>query len=907
MIARAEISRDEGEEMKRRYRDALRSGRAPPLARDEAQRQMDIAGVRSRWRENASIQALDQIKKDLISFRDPWGRQNIVEAGYNLFENFGYAGYPAVKQLGEAYIGLMHSRLTDYLQAYERKAITGRRRGGRALDKDIKRALFGERAPPRATALAKLLNQEFEFARQTFNRFAGPGSIPKMENWGGPQGHDDAALLRFGQSKIPAGWDRDYIKGLEKQFPNNPQAFSKEAWVRWTHPKLNWTKMWDPLTGEHYPASMPQEKSFAILHHVWETVATDGKINMPPSRQAVGRGSVATSRSDHRFLIFKDADSAEEYNRECGSGSGFNQTMNHLHGMWRDIALMHRFGPNPNGTVMWLKQAIEEQSNFLKTGHPNMLPTRAKGFIGRAHAPIAHTPRNTAVKTAHALRTIDGFWEQLNGYNAAQNNLALAGTIMRNWTLGSLLGSSVIPHAVANPAIQMYAHYEGGLPVARVIPDFLRALYNRSRPEEMLRAGVDTENALFQIGSLARQQSAFAKVANWTRWLPDRTTHWSQLIPFLDAFKAAHFRGSMAYLSDLRKMSWDKLPSRLKGKLQGYGIREPDWKVMQLAPEYQPVDMSANWMRATDIANMPAETPEQIKAILTAAGRQSLDPTNDQPIARQVAFDTAVKFVTWMVGEREVAVPQSSMRMRAEFLGTAKKGSYWGELARNAFQFKGFVGAFMVTQSQAIKRELGGSKLGGIGLASTMFIVLSLLGMVSLQLKQARSGKDFLPMNPDSTSGIATWARAILTSLSFGFAGDFLAADHTSYGQGPFETLLGPATALPVSAYEMAKGAVENLGGGSRSRKPFSETAADAAIKLLRMQTPFLSTAWPFAAAYNRLVLDKLHYMMNPEAHREDRLGEERLRKQTGGQSFFWRPGESAPSRLPQFTTAPPR
>ena len=859
---RGEISNEDADALLARYSD-LTKRYSPIQARDELSRMLAIAGAEKQRRDLLGAKAKDQLLKDVMSYRTPHGAHDMIEATYNLWEGFGHAGYPGVKQLHEAYLGLIHAKMADVLNAFPRTMISGRRKSLVSME-DLRKASFGEKTTPEATALYKAFADAAEWVRQKRNELG--GATPKRSDWGLPQSHNEAAVSRAFKGKTPAE--------------------ARANWVKYISPKLDWTKMYDSMTGELFSADMPNDRKESILGHVWNTITTGGEINNRPSLGLKGRGSIATQRTDHRFLVFKDAQSAHEYNREFGTGDEFTQMMDHLHSMASDIAIMHRFGPNPAGMIEYTKQMLRLEA--------------ARAEIGETHRLRSVTNTNARIKVEHANNILDGFFEQYRGDRPARNALAISGTIARNWATGALLGSSAIPHLASNWMIQSFARHAGGIPYAKVIPELLSA-FRHSSHEEMLRAGLDVENGLFHIGNGARQLNRFAKVANWSKWLPDRTTHWFGLTPIVEANKGAFFRGMMATLADLQKTDWANLPERIRSKMHGYGIRERDWRVMQTAELHTPAIGSAKWLRPIEVMEAGgANRTERHEQIMQAYGRTSLDPTRDAKEAARIAEDVGLKMFTYMHGEREIAVPANSMRARARIYGSSDAGTWWGQLRRSFGIFKGFIGSFMVSQIHSIVSEMARGLWKGAAYAAAIFTGMTLGGLVSLQLKQAKSGKDFLPMNPLTKTGFVTWLRAILTGGSFGVFGDFLASERSSFGVGPLETMAGPVAEWPLSLAEGTVDTVKNRFAG-KTREPLGTTIADAAIKFARGNTPFLSTGWYTQAAFNRILMDQLQRMVDRNATHKQRMQEEHLRNDTG-QKFTWRPGSMAPDRLPQIT-----
>ena len=851
----------DGEEIARRQAELFASAPTEdgPMTREQIA--AAVVDAEKKRRLLLTAKAKDAVLRDVMSYRTPFGAPNMREAMYNLWEGFGHAGYPAARGLHEAYTGVVNSKMADVLENFRRTAISGRRIN-KPMMKELRKASFGEATTPEAKALYGAIDTAQEWTRMKANEFG--TAIPKRKDYGMPQSHNEAAVAgAFGNRKDPRA--------------------AKAAWIAYVNPMLDWGKMFDPITGELFPANLSDARKTSILAHIWNNIITGGEFYRTPSMQRRGRGSVAAQHGEHRFLVFKDADSASRYNREFGKGDEFIQTVEHLHGMAADIALMHRFGPNPAGMVEYLKQVLDLERAKAEVGLPHMLGADVNN-------------RNARAKVQRAQQLLDNFYSQYRGDRPASNALSLASDVARNVVTSALLGSSVIPHLASNWLIQTFARKAGGIPYAKVIPQLLRA-FGPSSHAEMLRAGLDIENGMFSIGNGAHQMSRLQRAVNWTKWLPDRTVTWFGLHPLVEANKGAYFRGMMGELADVQKTPWGSLPERIKSKLQGYGLRERDWRVIQMAQPYEPAIGSAPWLRPIEVMAL-GDDPARASNVLDAYGRTNLaiDPARDQKEAKAIADDIAIRMWGYMHSEREIAVPSNSMRARARIYGNSERGTLPGEIRRQFGLFKSFIGSFMVSQVHSIWAEAARNKSRGAAYAAALVIGMTLGGLVSLQLKQLRAGKDMLNMNPFTARGVATWARALLTGGSFGIFGDFIASTHSSYGVGPLETLAGPIVEWPLAATEGIIDTIRELNAGTL-RQPIGTTAANFGIKFARGSTPLLSTGWPVMALYNR-ILDQLSYFADRNAYHKFQMQKERLRRETG-QGIYWEPGHMWPSRWP--------
>src|SRR5690606_24649127 len=117
-------------------------------------------------------------------------------------------------------------------------------------------------------------------------------------------------------------------------------------------------RMRHPLSGQPVRA----DELDTLLDEIWTSITTDGWSTREPTRQALG-SSLANQRAEHRFLVFKNSDAWAQYQRDFGGGSNeWAAIMTHLRSMATDIAAMQVLGPNPNGTIEWLRQLVAKEA-----------------------------------------------------------------------------------------------------------------------------------------------------------------------------------------------------------------------------------------------------------------------------------------------------------------------------------------------------------------------------------------------------------------------------------------------------------------------------------------------------------------------------------------------------------------
>jgi len=191
------------------------------------------------------------------------------------------------------------------------------------------REIFGEatgneKASKSGAAFAKAA----EYLRERYNR-AG-GFIPKRNDWGMPQVHDQVKVSKAGM----------------------------DAWIEYTLPRLNREAMVN-ADGR----IMSDDELMQAMRESYKTVSTDGQNKKVPGAFS-GNGKMANRHQDSRFLVFKDADSWIEYQESFGSPDFFNVMVGHIRSMSSEIAMLEVLGPNPNQAFKYLSDIADNDGNM---------------------------------------------------------------------------------------------------------------------------------------------------------------------------------------------------------------------------------------------------------------------------------------------------------------------------------------------------------------------------------------------------------------------------------------------------------------------------------------------------------------------------------------------------------------
>lgn len=908
-----EITLEEAQRLERRFDTLFRELRSASAAKESLTREIEVEAAEKKRRALLTEAARQERYGELLAHRNSKGQQDIAEAFLFMHEHFGQAKTEDVEHRRMTILGGAHAKLDEVLYEFRRGWLKGdlRRRGGetKARLDNVVRELFGQGTGDEAAAqLAKAWTEVAEDLRQRFN--AAGGAIGKLEKWGLPQWHDPEALLNFG----------------------------REAWIEHIMPMLDRDRMRSALTGNR----LADEDLRQSLSAAWNRITSDGWIDREPAMQSAGRGAVSSQHADHRFLHFKDGDAWLAYARDFGGGSDpFSAMMGHLSTMARDIAAMEHFGPNPEGMRTYLKQVVEKHAATVKpvdriiaektaglSAIKDKLAQKTQDVVDRieaipgeiralqrknlgkgtkktkklakqleeefrdllrrlepgdevtmrdaeldaqyqaaraeldamARVPFAETsnPAGYAVAT---LSRADDMWAIMRGTANAPLDSRMANVLQsaRNLVSAAALGSAQIS-ALSDLASQKAARSFVNMPssVTGIVADYVKFL-GRDNRREAVRSGLILDSATHVMQQQARYAGSI-NTATGTGFLADRVISLQGLAAWTQAGKHAFGMGLQAAFSDHIAMRFAELPDLLRRTLERGGITDAEWDQIRAARLYEPEE-GATFLR-----------PNEIEGV---AGQR-----------------LAEKYLAMILRETRYAVPEGTIQSQLT-LKAGRPGSFIGEITRNFAQFKTFGVAVMMLHGGRVAREIGaGRGAQGALYAGSLLITGTLLGALALQLKEVAGGRD-----PRDVKDPAFWFAAMLQSGGLGIYGDFLFAGVNRFGGGLTGTVAGP---LVGRLDQLRNRTVGNVAEAIEDGAP--NNVGREAVATLRDWTPG-GTLWYARLAYERIVLDQLQHLLDPDARAAFRR-KVRQREKDYGNGFWWAPGESAPERAPDLGSA---
>jgi len=563
-----------------------------------------------------------------------------------------------------------------------------------------------------------------------------------------------------------------------------------------------------------------------------------------------GNGASAPFSKDQRTFVFSQnsagAESWLRLQKKYGPGTNIMQMMvGHLDRMAHQIGLMETFGPSYEANFRaLLKQA----------GRVTEIPTSAIGKWNPARMIAAFMEHPNA---------IEGAWKVATGQAHATHDSFIGGLLgaLRNMNVASSLRQAVFSVLPTDSVTQLLAANHLGMDgighMARVFG-----------------GGVSKEDATH----LALQGH---NVMDFVNGIRDYDDHIS-MMQATGKFSSGVVRATgLDAWGQVGKRTWAGDMLNLFASQSG-----KDWAALgQASPKFR------------DFLSAYGFTPAEWDTLRTGAmmdlrGARYLDPT-----ALQTADRGLYERVMNAIDEQGAfAMHQPDFRLRGIETGAAFGASpglamdFW----RSFMQFKTFALSRMTTQMMRVFTDGDPAKRILRGLAFTTLSTAA--GAATLQALNVINGKD-----PERMDAPGFWARAMTKGGAAGYYGELLDAalrgdrsssDIVAAFGGPTVSMMADLTKFGVAPIREEFSDTQNVRTGTKGRE---------AINVLRRWTP---STWWSRLAVDRLFWDKLQTLVDPDYRASwDRI-EQRQQKNFGG-GFWWGPGESAPTRLPQYGGSP--
>lgn len=748
-----------------------------------------------------------------------------------VFESDGKSNFLSVESRVEAVRADGLRQLWDTFDAADSRifGLMANPEGIRALTKELFREATGsELAKKGAEAFRKVAEQ----LRQRFN--AAGGTIPAREDWNIPQHHDQAKVFAAG----------------------------REQWIRDTLPKLNR----DQYVNEA-GRLMTDAEVTDFLQHAYQSIATGGLNKIEPG-QRTGSGMMANRGDEARQIHFKSADDYLDYQTKYGASTLEQVIAKHVGKIARDIALVETYGPNPDQVFGLIRD--REAKAIAESGSKSVGKVPAQmdkldnlfNYVAGRHDPIA---------SQFLARGLDG---------------------LRQWLIGSRLGSSTITALVDEATLHLTAHVNN-LPQMQLVRNELATFNPADRAEARIlrRAGLGIESLTSELNRWGND--------NLGRSFASRVAETTMRLSGLDALDSARRRAFGATFFDWvggRTREHEHLadiPKEDAGLLQKKGISETDWQVWRKA-------QTEDWGNGNDHVLSPDAIMRVPDAELAGLVEQLHGPAEATDAlaghAQQLREEALTKLLGIVLEEGKMVVPGPGVQERVIAGAGMQRGTLSGELWRTLLLFKSFPLAMI---RKHFMRGMGMPTAGGrAGYIASLVAGTTIFGALAVEINNILSGKDpqkFAGTNQKPWEIQKNWVAAFLKGGSMGIYGDFLFSSVSKNGQNDlFGSLAGPGLGLAQEAMNVTQGNAIQWGEGKTTN------AGAEATKMLKGLAPGASL-WYAKAALDHLLFQQVAEYLSPGY-----LG----RMQSAAQSqfnekFWWKPGSGpAGARAPDLGRA---
>ena len=788
----------------------------------------------NKWRNTSRVDRLsaaaEQVAKDI---QNELARKKQILAkdilamsqGMDIIKNSGLPAHQSLDRM-IAHNGDM-SGITSLNTEYKVLASEGKRqlwefytniKGGlgiwtdKKLMQDIVRERFAENSGNQlAKQIADKIGKVYEDYRVRFN--AAGGDIGNLG--------DD-----FGLNTI---WDGSKLSEKGRQY-----------WMEKAFKNIDRSKFID-VDGNYFNDDQIRE----LINYSFDSITTDGlnKLNVGEMRQ--GGGKITNRMSDSRVLHWKNADAWLEMQQEFGALQFVDLIDSHIDTMAKNIALVERFGSNPNRSFDILAQEAKriDGANGVKTNFMN-------DGINRA----------TTMYDVFANRNMP----------AGSETWSAIGVAYRAWNTATMLGSAMLA-AVSDIAQMIKLARMHNLSVAKLMGNLVSELnpLNQTDKEISFSLGIAVDEITSSLGRFASEDltsvhDRASQVARISNTAASTIMRASLLNAWTRATKSAWSKLLMNKYANLPKeKSWWRLDADDQAFLKSVGLDERTWEVLGLADPIK--DGAGHSLLATQsILNIPDDKLKHL----------------GNPV--DVKNAAVKKYFSHILDEQGMAIIESGLRERTKMFGKTHGGSLVGFMARGMMQFKSFPVTFLMRHGTRALRD-GAFSPTPFTYMIPLAMGMGAFGALSLQLGEIANGNNPLPMWDDDDPEVALgfMTRSMMKGGGLTLLGDIVAAGADTSGRDGRDFLLGPMGGDMVKLATLTSGTANQILNGKDVTNKTNQIYMLAKSKIPGQNL------WYTKTAMNRLMFDDVQNMIAPDYQEKYKR---KMQKQ--GRSQWWESGK---------------
>lgn len=590
---------------------------------------------------------------------------------------------------------------------------------------------------------------------------------------------------------------------------------------------------------------LTNDKIKEMISYSFESITTDGLNKLNVGEVLQGGGKATNRMSQSRVLHWKNADAWLEMQQKYGALPFVDLIDSHIDTMAKNIALVEKFGSNPNRTFEILAQEAKriDDDNGIKT---NILTDGIR--------------RANTMYDVFANREMNQGSEALNAFGVAY----------RAWNVATMLGSALFA-SLSDIAPMIKLARMHNLSVAKLMGNLVNELnpFNPKDRESSFSMGIAVDEITSSLGRFASEDltsiydraSQVARVSNTAASTIMRA---SLLNAWTRATKAAWSKTLMNKYANLPKeKKWGQLNAEDQSFLKAVGLDERTWEVMSLAEPMK--DGAGNPLMTTQsILNIP---DDQLKHLG--------NPT-------EVKNQAVKKYFSHVLDEQGMAVIESGLRERTKLYGKTHGGEVLGFFGRGMMQFKSFPVTFLMRHGTRALRD-GTFSPTPYTYMIPLAMGMGAMGALSLQLGEIANGNNPLSMwdEDDPDVALSFMTKAMMKGGGMTLLGDIVAAGADTSGRDGRDFLLGPMGGDLVKLASLTSGTANQILNGKDVTSKTNQFYMLAKSKIPGQNL------WQTKTVMNRLMFDDIQNMIAPDYQQKYKR---KMQKQ--GRSQWWESGE---------------
>ena len=495
--------------------------------------------------------------------------------------------------------------------------------------------------------------------------------------------------------------------------------------------------------------------------------------------------SMAEVMSQHRALVFKNADEWLRYNSLFGHEDPMSAIIQGLEVQSDRTVLMQRMGADPE--LVYNTVTKELRKHYLTKRTPEGKYMHPGGVFGTS-------------ADINAMEVLDFFkpqqWDdnvllsrfnQINGEAYIPGNISRAkiSSMITNFHIFTKMGKAMLSSFSDLLFQSMTLHYQGQgffesyantfRQMKRTFP-IVRERMKINERDMFAEVGIGIEGIL---GSTISRYVPVDSFPGKASRMADAMFFWNGLNMWTNAGRDALSRNMSSWLAKNSSTTWKNLNPDLKRVLGMYGIDGNDWKIINKSGGFtishrDPLD-SAYTMDRSYI------TPDHIRMSSKSKRAQAL----------------ANKLEVYFVQESRIGVPQIGADDKAWMMRNMRRGNWDSVFFEQFWLFRSF--------GVAIARQMY-PRMKQMGIGATMAHLTPAIGLgyASLSAKALAKGRELPdPTDPDIAM------KAFMQSGVAGIAGDLIYSNFTQYHSDFGDLLLGPSWGTLKDTGNLFKGIVK--------------------------------------------------------------------------------------------------